>query len=113
MNKKLISASVLTALLSAPAMILAFNPGGVPNAAPGLTINTMVDIIFGILWPVAVAFFIIMFVIAAFHFFTAGGDETKLQQARMEIVWGVAGVIIALLAFSIPFIVRNTLGQGI
>lgn len=113
MNKKLISASVLTVFMAVPAIMLAFNPGGVPNAAPGLTINTMIDLVFGILWPVAVAFFIIMFVIAGFHFFTAQGDETKLAQARQEVIWGVAGVVVALLAFSIPFIVRNTLGNGI
>ena len=112
MNKKII-ASTVTVLLTLPAVMLAFDPGTVPNAAPGLTINTLVDIIFSILWPVAVAFFIIMFVIAAFQFFTAQGDPGKVGSARQFVIWGIVGVVIALLAWSIPFIVRNTIGQGI
>lgn len=113
MNKKLIAASAATILLSTPALMFAFNPGGIPNAAPGLTVNSLVDLIFSILWPVAVAFFIIMFILAAFTFFTAHGDETKLATARYEVIWGTVGVLVALLAFSIPFIVRNTIGNGI
>lgn len=112
MNKKII-ASAVTALLAAPSLMMAFNPGDVPNAAPGLTVNTMVDLIFSILWPVAVAFFIIMFVIAAFYFFTAQGDPEGVKRARDFVIWGVVGVVVALLAWSIPFIIRNTLGQGI
>ena len=113
MNKKIIASSVLTVLLSMPAVILAFNPGGVPNAAPGLTVNALVDLVFSILWPIAVAFFIVMFVIAAFQFFNAQGDPEKIKAARSFVIWGIVGVVIALLAWSIPFILRNTLGQGI
>ncbi|MEK7664187.1 MAG: hypothetical protein AAB340_01985 [Patescibacteria group bacterium] len=113
MNKKLIASSVLTVLLSMPAVILAFNPGPIPSPAPGLNIGDLVDIVFGILWPVAVAFFIVMFVIAAFKFFTAQGDPEQIKVARSFVIWGVVGVVVALLAWSIPFIVRNTLGSGI
>lgn len=113
MNKKIIVSSVVTVLLSLPAVILAFTPGGIPNAAPGLDINALVDILFSILWPIAVAFFIVMFVIAAFQFFTAQGDPEKVKSARNFVIWGIVGVVVALLAWSIPFIIRNTLGQGI
>lgn len=113
MNKKLISASLSAALLTLPALVLAFNPGPIPNPAPGLSVNDLVDLVFSILWPIAVAFFIVMFVIAAFMFFTAQGDPEKIKVARSFVIWGVVGVVIALLAWSIPFIVRNTLGQGI
>lgn len=113
MNKKLIASSVLTAMLALPTVILAFNPGPIPNPAPGLSVNDLVDIVFSIIWPIAVAFFIIMFIIASFQFFTAQGDSAKIAQARQSVIWGIVGVVVALLAFSIPFIVRNTLGQGI
>ena len=111
MNKKLITVSAI--LLTLPAIILAFNPGPIPNPAPGLSVNDLVDLVFAILWPIAVAFFIIMFVIAAFHFFTAAGDPEKVKSARNFVLWGVVGVVVALLAWSIPFIIRNTLGSGI
>ena len=112
MNKKLIALSA-SVLLTLPAMIFAFNPGPIPNAAPGLDINTLVDVVFSILWPIAVAFFIIMFILAGFKFFTAQGKPEDIATARSLLIWGIVGVIVALLAFSIPFIVRNTLGQGI
>ena len=113
MNKKLIASSALTVLLTIPAVILAFSPGNIPNAVPSLNINTLIDLLFGILWPVAVAFFIVMFILAAFRFFTAQGKPEDVAAARQFVIWGIVGVIVALLAFSIPFIVRNTLNQGI
>jgi hypothetical protein len=112
MNKKTIATVV--ALMALPLVSMAaFNAGPVPNAVPGLTINTLIDTVFSILWPVAVAFFIIMFMVAAFLFFSARGSAEKVEEARQFVIWGVVGVVVALLAFSIPFIVRNTLGNGI
>ena len=113
MNKKLIASSALTVLLTLPAVILAFNPGNLPNAVSNIEINDLVDILFSILWPIAIAFFIVMFILAAFKFFTAQGKPDDIASARNFVIWGIVGVIVALLAFSIPFIVRNTLGQGI
>ena len=113
MNKKLIAATALTMLLASPAMILAFDDGGLPNQVPGLDIGTLIDVLFGIVWPVVVAFAIIAFIVAAFLFMTAQGDATKIAQGRSAVIWGVVGVVVALLAFSIPAIVRQTLNQGI
>jgi len=110
MNKKLIASSTITLLLAMPAVMLAFNPGNVPNAVPTLNINSLVDILFSILWPIAVAFFIVMFIFAAFKFATAQGDPTQIATARQFLIWGIIGVVIALLAFSIPFVIRNTIG---
>ena len=113
MNKKLLTLSNALIFLSLPAVILAFNPGPVPNASPGLSVEALIDIIFAILWPVAVAFFIIMFILAAFKFFTAQGEPDGVADARNFVIWGIVGVVVALIAFSIPFIIRNTLGSGI
>ena len=99
--------------MALPAVMLAFNPGPIPNAAPGLSINDLVDVVFAILWPIAVAFFIVMFVIAAFRFFTAQGKAEDVAAARQFVIWGIVGVVVALIAWSIPFIVRNTLSSGI
>ena len=116
MNKKIIAASATALLLALPLVSMAaatFNAGNVPNVVGTLTIQGLVDIIFSILWPVFIAFAIIMFLLAAFGFFTAQGDPEKVANARNFVLWGVVGVVVALLAFSIPFIVRNTLGNGI
>lgn len=111
-NKKFIAAAS-TIALALPSVLLAFNAGPIPNAVPGLNISTLVDILFAILWPVFVAFAIVMFIIAAFYFFTAQGDPESVKVARNFVIFGAVGVVVALVAFSIPFILRNTLGQGI
>ena len=95
--------------MALPAVILAFDPGGIPNASAGLNVITVIDLIFSILWPITVAFFIIMFILAAFLFATAQGDAEKIKSARSAVIWGIVGVFVALIAFSIVFIVRNLL----
>ncbi len=107
MNKKIIVSSTLAALLALPVFVLAFNPGPIPNAVPGLSVGSLIDVVFGILWPVAVAFFIIMFILASFLFATAQGDPEMVKKARGAVIWGVVGVLVALLSFSIVFIIRN------
>jgi len=112
MNKKLIATSVLI-LLSSPMVILAvFNPGPPPNTVNTLSVEALIQVIFNIIWPVAVAFFIIMFIIAAFSFATSRGDATKVGEARNFVIYGVVGVVVALIAFSLPFVVRNLLNSS-
>jgi len=48
---------------------------------------------------------VICFVISGVMFLTAQGDSAKLQTARSSFVWGVAGVIVGIIAFSIIAIV--------
>ena len=112
-NKKLIISSAVTVLLALPSLILAFDAGAPPNEIPSLSVNGIIEVIFSIIWPIAVAFFIIMFLLAAFMFATAQGDPEGIKKARSAVIWGVVGVVVALIAFSIPAIVRNTIGQGL
>ena len=109
MNKKIISVASAV-MLALPVLTLAFNPGPIPTSNAGLTINQLVDILFSILWPVAVAFFIVIFVIAGFLFATAGGDPDKTKGARDAVIYGAVGVVVALVAFSIVFVLRNLVG---
>jgi len=113
MNRKLIALSNLAILLTFPVVGLAFNSGGVPNAIPSLLVGDLIDVIFSILWPIVVAFAIIAFIVAAILFMTAQDNPLRLIQARQALMFGVIGVVVALLAFSLPFIVRNTIGHGI
>lgn len=53
---------------------------------------------------------VVMFVAAGVLFLTAGGEAEKITRARSAFVWGVAGVIVGILAFSIIGIVTNILG---
>lgn len=110
MYKKLV---VFTGLLVTPLMVLAFNSGTLPNAAPTLSVSDLIDIVFLIIWPVVIAFSIISFITAAILFMTAQDDPLKLIHARQAVLFGIIGLVVAFLAFSIPFIIRNTIGNGI
>src|SRR5205085_1012676 len=109
MNKNIIT-GVITAALMLPVMALAFNAGPIPATNPGLNVSTLIDTIFNVLWPILVAIIIIMFVLAGFMFLTARGDPDTIGKARQALIWGVAGVVVILLAWSITFVVRNQIG---
>ncbi len=117
MNKKLIIASVLSAVLLLPLAAFAqnvvpanINFGNVPGQlANNMSISGLINLAFGFVWPLIMAFIIIMFILAGFSFFNAHGDDTKLVAARNEIIWGVVGLVVLLLAFSLPFVIRNSL----
>ena len=108
--KKIIISSASIIMLASPALILAFNPGSVPTSLSSLSVNALVDLLFSILWPVAVAFFIVMFVLAGFLFATARGDAEQVKKARDAVIYGAVGVVVALLAFSVVFVLRNIVG---
>jgi|SRR3989344_6106260 len=101
---------LLVPFLFLPVVVFAYNFGTVPVAPAGFGIVNIANIVINAVWVTASAFFIIMFLVASFRFFTAGGDQSKLQQARMSLVWGVVGVVVALVAYSITFIIRDFFG---
>lgn len=110
MNKKLslLTSTVLTALLTSPVIAFAaFNPIPEPNVVPGITVWDILNAVLGLVWPIMAAVAVIMFIIAAFLFLTSSGDPAKVGAARQSVVWAVAGLGIALISFSIPYIVRN------
>ncbi len=65
------------------------------------------------LWPIFIGFAVIMFLYSGFMFLTAQGDPSKTSAARGALLWGIIGVIVGILAFSIPFIIGNSLGTGL
>ncbi len=110
LSSAIITSITLAALLASPAVILAdINPGSAPSSQ-NLNITQIINIVLNFIWPLFVGFAVLMFIVAGFQFLTAQGDPSKVDQARMSVLWGVVGVVVGVIAFSIPFIVRNTLG---
>jgi len=107
MNKKIVSSLVVAATLL-PLLALAFNPGAVPQANPNLL--GIIDSIFFIIWVIAIAFFVIMFIVAGIQFASAQGDADKVAQARQFVIYGAVGVVVAVVAFSIPIAIRSLIG---
>lgn len=86
-------------------------PAGTPGQVGNLVF--VMNGILGFIWPIFVGFAIIAFIVAGFLFLTANGDGGKIKTARDAVIWGTVGIVVGILAFSIPWVVGNTLGTGI
>ncbi len=69
--------------------------------------------VIGILTVLAGIFFIIYFILGAFKWVTAGGDAGKVGKARDEMVEGVLGLIIIVMAYGLIGIIGTMLGLDI
>jgi hypothetical protein len=101
MKKYLISLALLSAL-ALPVFALA---QGQP--AGGATLDSLVNGIKTAAWTIFGAVAVIAFVVAGILFLTAAGNPEKIQQARNAFLWGVAGVVVGILAYSIISIVQT------
>lgn len=84
--------------------------GNVPTSVGNLgeivtKIESMIWIVFGLLA-------VIMFVVAGILFLTAGGAPEKVQTARAAFIWGIVGVAVGIVAYSIVAVVSGVLGTG-
>jgi len=82
--------------------------GGMENTS--LSIYSLGLSIADAVWVVFTIIALVAFVIAGIMFLTAQGEPEKLKTARSAFLWGVAGVIVAILAFTVISIVKNALG---
>jgi hypothetical protein len=99
MYKKILTLILLAAALSLPVVTHAM-----VNSIQSLSIA-----IANVAWVVFTAIAVICFIYAAILFLSAGGQPEKVQAAKSSFVWGVAGVIVGILAYSIINIVSNVL----
>lgn len=107
MNKKIIVSYAVVALLALPTLILAFGHPATPSVGGAVDLDALIGNILDIVWMVASAFFIIMFVIAGFKFATAGGNPEGVAEARSAAIYGAVGVAVAIIAFSIVTLVSG------
>ncbi len=113
-NKKIFYLFGIVLFLTLPLLSLAQQPQPTINNLPnGLTFDKLIedikDNVLNILWIIAMAFVIIMFVLAGFKFLTAQGDPGKVAEARQSVIWGIAGAVVIVLAWSIIAIVKTQL----
>ncbi|OGZ85050.1 MAG: hypothetical protein A2401_03005 [Candidatus Staskawiczbacteria bacterium RIFOXYC1_FULL_38_18] len=106
-TKKIALAAVITAIL--PVVALAQIGSSAPsNFSPNLT--SLGQTIVNQLWIIFTIIAVIMFVIAGILFLTSQGDPEKVTKARQAFLWGVAGIIVGVLAYTIVALVRGALG---
>ncbi len=76
-------------------------------------INTIIPRVLNIVYIIAVVVFVIVFIIGAFQWITAGGDKSKLAEARGKITHAIIGLLILLSIFVISRLVYLILGVDI
>ena len=103
MNKKLSFLLALGFLLVFP--VVSFAQPTTLSGAVEIIISAALDIV----WKIAAAVVIIMFTVAGIKFLTAQGDPSKLAEARNFVIWGLAGVVVIILAWSIMSLVEGEL----
>lgn len=73
------------------------------------TVNTIINVIIGIVGFVAVA----MMIVGGINFITSQGDTAKVTKARNTILYGVVGLVVAILAFAIVnFVLSSVFKSG-
>lgn len=107
--KKIVVSLLLLSALVLPVVAMAIPPQ--PNEGDVTSIDAFYDIVAKAAWIVFAIIALVMFIVAGIKFLTAGGDPTKVAEARMAFLWGVAGVVVAIIAFSIVSIVQGLMGN--
>ena len=107
--KKITLSSILVAAMTLPVAALAQTtpPTGVPSIS---SLSAMITYIEQAMWVIFGGIAVIAFVTAGILFLVAGGQPEKIQAARSAFIWGVAGVVVGIVAYSIIAIVSSVMG---
>lgn len=105
-NTKIVLNLVILSLVILPLGISAFSVPGEPGATAS-DVGTVVSNIVDKVWIIFAAIAVILFVYAGVMFLTAAGSPEKIAAARQAAMWGVVGVVVMILAFSIFNIAQN------
>jgi len=66
--------------------------------------------IFGFFFGVVVVLASIFLLYAAFEYVTSRGDEGKIDKAKTIIIYAIAALVVAAVAYGVPAIVKNFVG---
>ncbi len=82
--------------------------GGCPTSAPKLE-NTVTDVINAILYAIGILA-VVMVIFGGVQYTTSGGDQAKVTKAKNTILYGIIGLVIAVLAYAIVNFVISKIG---
>lgn len=110
MNKKIVTSLTSAALLALPFLAMAIQIPGEPGVT-NISLGQLITAAFAnFIWPLFFALIVVYILIIAFLFISAQGDPTKLQTARQALLWGIIGIVVFVLAYSLITIVKSTFG---
>jgi hypothetical protein len=107
--KKIALSLITIGAIALPIIALA-QIGGTPPTNFVTDLTTLGNRIVAQVWIVFTIIAVICFVVAGVLFLTAAGNPEKVQQARTAFLWGVAGVVVGIVAYTIIAIVRTAVG---
>ena len=107
--KKSLIILFIASLLVLPIMASAIVIGDPPTGGIG-DLPTLINKILTLVWQFFVGLAVIMIIVAGILFLTAAGNPEKIVQARQAFLWGVVGIAVGVVAFSITTIVRMAVG---
>lgn len=108
MKKGFISLLAIELLIS-PLAVFAQEPGVRLGATQPNVVGIMSGII-TIFWQFFAGMSVVMFIVAGILFLLSSGDPGKVKTAKDAFLWGVVGIVVAIIAFSILSIVRRAIG---
>lgn len=78
------------------------------NADLMTTLNTIINVVIGVIGFVAV----IVIILGGVQYTTSAGEAAKVKKAKDTIMYGIIGLVVALLAYSIVnFVLSNVFGK--
>lgn len=108
-TSKILTSLLLAAVLLTPVLTLAQTSTGSIPGRPDVSSISDLDALYekigDLMWKVVAIVALVLFVIAGIQFMTAQGDPGKVATARLFVLWGVVGVVIAALAYGIVSII--------
>lgn len=97
-------------MLALPVLVFAFTAPNQPTIGNIDSFDKIFTNILKLIWPIVGGLAAVMIVVAGIVFITANGDPEKIKTARTSLIWAVIGIVVAILAWSIPAIVTTGIG---
>ena len=85
-------------------------PGGSVNIQSTGQLGTTIGLIVRFFGSFIFAISVLVFLYAGFLYLMADENEDNTTKARQFLTWGVVGLVVALVAGSIPYLVASILG---
>lgn len=106
MNKKYLSILILLGLAVFSLTAAVWTPPPSPDGT-GVDMGKIMGGIINFVWQFFAGLAVIMFIVAGIQFLSSNGDPAKITAARNAFIWGVVGIVVAIVAFSIVTIISG------